>query len=353
MTTPWRDLLALMLVDLETAAPQHRPTHYWRVCSARLLADLDRHGIERFRALPAPLQHFVPTWRLAGLDPDGPECRELVAAGHRVLPERGPARPALAQFLSGRAQALADWRVYVAGDRDVTPHTRRASESLVGDPVGQFTFDGRRCSRSMLNYLLGLAFAKQHLGPLPVRTVLEIGGGFGTLGEILLADPRNGTCYLDVDIPPTAVFATWYLGQVLGEHRVLDYGRTQTLPELRIDDLRRDVDAAVLCPWQLPRLSGEVDLFVNFISFQEMEPAVVQGYLQQVTRLGVRHVLLRNLREGKEVARGDGLGVREPVRGEDYRRFLPDHDLVASNVLPFGYETPDGFHSELSLFRRR
>ncbi len=110
----------------------------------------------------------------------------------------------------------------------------------------------------------------------------------------------------------------------------------------------------VLCPWQLPRLSGSADLFINFISFQEMEPDVVRGYLGHVDRLRCRFVLLRNLREGKQrKTEKVALGVETPTIGSDYDQFMPNYRLVATNVTPFGFRTIDGFNSELRLYERR
>jgi hypothetical protein len=109
----------------------------------------------------------------------------------------------------------------------------------------------------------------------------------------------------------------------------------------------------VLCAWQLEKLRGQVDLFVNFISFQEMEPHIVRNYLSHVARLGTRWVLLRNMREGKQKrSAGHHVGVDTPILGDDYLAMLPGYELVARNVLPFGYRTVDGFHSELLLLRK-
>jgi hypothetical protein len=107
-------------------------------------------------------------------------------------------------------------------------------------------------------------------------------------------------------------------------------------------------------PWQLRRLRGTIDLFVNFISFQEMEPAVVVNYLGLVSSLAPRWVLLRNLKEGRQRRQHpDAVGVDEPVLGDDYAAMLPDHRLVERGAMPFGYVTVDRFHSELLLFRHR
>lgn len=111
--------------------------------------------------------------------------------------------------------------------------------------------------------------------------------------------------------------------------------------------------ASVLCSWQIEHLVGNVDLFVNFISFQEMEPPVVENYMAHVRRLGARYVLLRNLKEGKQRRReGCSVGVDNPVMGDDYAAMLPGYEVVARNTLPFGYQTVDGYHSELQLLKR-
>jgi hypothetical protein len=175
---------------------------------------------------------------------------------------------------------------------------------------------------------------------------VEIGGGFGTLGEILAATP--GVTYVDVDIPPLAFVAGRYLQAAVGRDRVLDYAASRDLEHIDI----ADIDLAVLCAWQLPRLHGDIDLFVNFISFQEMEPHVVENYVSQVKRLAPRAVLLRNSVTGKQVARGSGVGVRRPTTRADYLRFFgDDYELVFSDVRLFGDLGRQ--QSEVLVLRRR
>jgi hypothetical protein len=81
---------------------------------------------------------------------------------------------------------------------------------------------------------------------------------------------------------------------------------------------------------------------------------VVANYLKHVMRLNTRWVLLRNLREGKQLSSGPGfVGVENPIKSDDYLSMLPGYELAERNVLPFGYRTVDGFHSELLLLKRR
>ena len=51
-------------------------------------------------------------------------------------------------------------------------------------------------------------------------------------------------------------------------------------------------------------LEGDIDLFVNFISFQEMEPDIVINYVKR-SQVYPKYILLRNLREGKQKKKGN------------------------------------------------
>lgn len=337
--------------DMLAQSELYRPTTFWSEASSRIVTELCEYGIESFRRLSNPLGFFVPTYGTPGSSFTGEHLKGLLGWLRREFPLDRKPELALDQFLTGYMSALADYRVLLAADDPHRlPDLRAFSESAVGDPVEQFKFDNRQFSRSSLNYLLGLVFLKKHLdGDLP-RTVLEIGGGFGTLGEVLSSAGIEGLRYIDIDIPPTSYVAQHYLGEVLGTQSVATYAQTRDQVSIEIPSLPQ---ASVLCSWQIEKLQGQVDLFVNFISFQEMEPHIVKNYLGHVVRLGTRWVLLRNLREGKQLRKNDWVGVDTPTLGDDYLAMLPGYELVERNVWPFGYQTVDGFNSELLLLRRR
>ena len=345
------ETLDLMLQDLAEQSPLHQPTSFWRVASLAISDEFRANGLHRFRSLPKPLTFFVPTYGLPGNSLDADLLAELTKTHRKSVPAGSKQDLTLQQLFSGELHALGDYRTYLAGDdRTKPPVLDHCSESETGQPVEQFEFEGRRFSRSLLNYILALVFLKKHADTATLNNVLEVGGGFGSLGEILASDPDRSYTYVDIDIPPTAVAASYYLRQIHGD-RLLEYPRSRQHESITLDG---SFDAAVICPWQLPGLSGRFDLFVNSISFQEMEPPVVRFYLENVDRLQTRLVLLRNLREGKQKKTGPGsLGVEEPILGCDYDALLPNYELVAVGTVPFGYRTVDGFHSELRLYRRK
>lgn len=344
--------LDLALADMRAQGELYRPTVFWSEGVARIAQELRTHGMGKFRSLPAALDYYVPTYGSPGIGISTEQAALLMEEVRRRLPQSRKAQLAIGQFLDGELAALNDYRVLLAADDpQALPRLHAFSESEIGSPVEQFVFDGRRFSRSSLNYLLGLALLKKHLrGDVP-RTVLEVGGGFGTLGEVLAAAAIPNLRYVDIDVPPASYVAQHYLSAVLGTENVSTYAQTRDLKTIEFGQLR---PASALCSWQIEKLQGKVDLFVNFISFQEMEPPVVRNYLQHVSRLGARWVLLRNMREGKQLRNGAGtVGVCEPIVSGDYLDMLPDYDLVARNVLPYGVRTVDGFHSELLVLKRK
>ena len=329
----------------------YRPTVFWEEASSRIVDEIRAHGVESFRSLSEPLGYFVPTYGIPGNGFSREQVDSLLGLLRREYPSAPRLELALGRFLSGEMWALADYRAVVAADDpQAKPYLHRFSESTIGAPVEHFEFDGRNFGRSSLNYLLGLALLKKHLNGDVPRTVLEIGGGFGSLGEVLSASGLDNLRYIDIDIPPTSFVAQHYLTKVLGSERVATYAQTCQRERIAISSLP---EATVLCSWQIERLDGRVDLFVNFISFQEMEPRIVSNYLRHVARLGTRWVLLRNLREGKQVRKDGSVGVDSPILSDDYLGMLPDYELVERNVLPFGHRTVDDFHSEILLLRRK
>ncbi len=338
--------------DMLSQSELYKPSSFWDKASEQIVSELCTYGIERFRSLPTSLGFFVPTYGVPGNGFTKEMFDGLINRFNIDYPQEKKTKIALEQFLTGKMSATADYRVFAAADDQTSlPFLHTFSESTFGKPIEQFEFDGKRFSRSSLNYLLGLAMLKKHLNGDVPKTILEIGGGFGTLGEILSYSGIEDLHYIDIDIPPTSFVAQTYLSSVFGEDNIATYEQTKEKSSIEITTLPK---ASVLCSWQIEKLVGKVDLFVNFISFQEMEPTIVENYLQHVARLGTKWVLLRNMKEGKNKRKDkNSVGVDTPILGDDYQTMLKNYELIDRNVIPFGFKTVDNFHSELLLFRHR
>jgi len=345
-------LLNLMIKDMKKQSPLYRPTTFWEYGSELIINELKNDKVENFRSLQTNRNFFVPCYSFADYYENKGKYTELVEAYKKLSPDIRT-HTKLERLFSGRLQAIDDYRTLVASNIDILPYTDKVSESTIGNPIEQFEFGDRKFSRSFLNYLLGLNFLKQTVDTSGIKTVMEIGGGFGSLGEILLQDTRNDAFYINADIPPVGFFSSHYLKTLLGKDKVADYEDLHTLKKLDIDELKQQYSVLNICSWQVPLLKGTIDLFVNFISFQEMEPNVVQNYCNYIDKLKPKYILLRNMLEGKRIKSDDYLaGVIEPILGDDYNAFLPNYRLIAADSEVFGFVTEDNFHSQLRIYKR-
>ncbi len=352
MNTKYK-LLNTMINDMQGQSDLYKPTMFWELASQRVIKALEVDSISNFRNLTTCRYYFVPGYSAVEYldnkkkyDPTIDKFNEIV--GDKRFVTR------LKRLFTGEATAFSDYRVLLSSNLDKPPYTNLVSESKIGNPIEQVTFNERNFSRSFLNYMLGLNFLKQTVDTTNIKTVMEIGGGFGTLGEILLKDKRNNAFYINADIPPIGFVSSYYLQEVLGKENVADYENTKDLEVLNIEELKQKYDAINICSWQVPKLKGQLDLFVNFISFQEMEPEVVKNYCNYVDKLEPKYLLLRNMQEGKKVRSNEhNAGVKKPILGDDYNDFFPNYQFVDSDSEVFGFTTEDGFHSQLRIYKRK
>ena len=158
--------------------------------------------------------------------------------------------------------------------------------------------------------------------------MLELGGGFGVLGEILLSR-SNRVRYVDLDIPPLLTVASYYLRELVGD-------RVDVYDDSWAGRLGPD-RSAVLPSWRIDDVDGPFDLFVNCFSFQEMEPDVVANYAAKVAEKDVTWVVSLNSRKGKPKAGDGGIGVVEQVTSARIVEMFGTHgyELVATYGSPY------------------
>jgi len=353
MTDEQNIKLKKMIADMQNEEEIYRPTPFWKEASKTILNELNQNNIQNFRQLHYTRRMFVPIYAMPNYLDENVLFQSTKDEMLKATNDK-KSHIKIERAMSGYTQAFSDYRVLEASNKDFAPYTDKISESNIGNPIEQFNFEGRYFSRSMLNYLLGLSFIKQHITDPQIKTVMEIGGGFGTLGEILLGDKRNDCFYINADIPPVSFVSSYYLKSVFGDDKVADYDDLKNLDTLNISELKKEKDAINISSWQVPKLKGKIDLFVNFISFQEMEPEVVNNYCKYVTNLNPKYILLRNIEEGKKKQSEEHIfGVKNPIIGNDYDRFLSNYDLVATDSSIFGFKLEDDFHSQLRLYIKK
>ncbi|MGH2968432.1 MAG: putative sugar O-methyltransferase [Solirubrobacteraceae bacterium] len=324
--TTWDAITKRCLDEIDGADPLYRPTNFWQPGLRQLLNDMDEQGLERFKSWPTATYWFYPTYA-ANVRPE-----TAAAALERALEvQQDASKSWLRDALSGAAEARRDLEIArIMWDQKRWPFKVMArGEARIGEPPQHFRLAGDRrgWTKPYLNYLLCLAALSRHVDR-PPRSVLEIGGGFGVLGEILMRRSSD-VRYVDLDIPPLLTVASYYLRELFGDRVDVydDEWSGRVGPERSV----------VLPAWRIDSVDGPFDLFVNCFSFQEMEPHVVANYVAKVAEKDVSWVVSLNSRKGKPMARDGRIGVVEQVTSAGIIEMFDAHgyDLVRTYGEPF------------------
>jgi putative sugar O-methyltransferase len=301
----WENLTARTLDEVERCDPAYRPTTFWGPGVRTILDDLEHRGLSTFKSWPSASIWFYPTYG-SRLTPQAMDASFESARRLNADIERRWFRSAL----GGDHQARRDFDVArLAWDQARWPFDLDGlGESEVGVPPQTFRLRPEGAAiwtRPYLNYLLCLAGLSRHVDSSP-RRFLELGGGFGVLGEIVLSRAADAV-YVNLDLPPLLTVASSYLDTLFGD-RVATYESFAAEGALEVSG------SACLPNWRIRDLRAPFDVFLNSFSFQEMEPDVVERYADDVAALEVSWVVSLNSRAGKPVQGEDRpIGVTTPV----------------------------------------
>ncbi|WP_321493269.1 putative sugar O-methyltransferase [uncultured Desulfobacter sp.] len=161
----------------------------------------------------------------------------------------------------------------------------------IGNPYG-YNVDGQIINwNSFVNH--GRAFRTLRLlSEEDHPVVAEIGGGFGGYAYNLLRNKRKLT-YIDFDLPENLLIASYYLSMAYPEKNILIYDSESMIMD--IAHLKK-YDAVMMPNFMLPKLQdASVDLFINTISFSEMEYKTICEYFNQIDRIGSKYFYHENL----------------------------------------------------------
>ena len=334
--------------ELETEGNCYKPSVFWENALKKIEKLYLQKGISNFRNSPINLSFFVPTYGFPGNGLSRSTRNELIKLINNSKNEKD--RKLIWSQVNGKQHALADYRVFAVKNKQNDPFgLRNFSESKIGNPIEHFLFDGNWFSRSSLNYLLGLSFLNSIDCNFEPRTILEIGGGYGSLAEVIGKSNLNGFKYVGLDLPPMFLLAKDYIEKCFSDKDEMSITKNLKKEKLHINELER---FSFLPNWAIEKIHGSIDLFVNFISFQEMEPEIVKNYAHHIKRLKPKYLLLRNMREGKQVVSDSQIGVKKPIKSKDYLKMFANYQLIESSVLEYGFQTVDEFNSELMVLKK-
>jgi putative sugar O-methyltransferase len=292
METDLQALITEMGLEVEGGPVIYRPSRFWESLAGRNTNQLAGAGFDSFKRTVN--QNYF-NWLVT--NPRDAQFRSVVISWmHHPTPAIATAR-----LLDGSGVSLDENRVQVFRRRRTRigysvfvamlwEHARRRdrlrllehlSEPELGSPI-LVRHRGRAISQDLANSVLEFYSISEAVpGGVPEgATVVELGGGYGRLGWLLLsAVPR--VRYIAVDIPPALAVAQRYL--------------TCLFPDLPVARFRRGTDGlsaeiagarmAFITPNQLEALPDlEADLFINISSLHEMRPDQIAHYLGLIGR---------------------------------------------------------------------
>jgi len=108
-----------------------------------------------------------------------------------------------------------------------------------------------------------------------IKTVCEIGGGYGSLARMILA---NHNCkFISIDLPEANLMTAYYLKQHFPKLKIYTYAEYVKTGMCTSKSLE-EYDVFILPPWTSFSETLEIDLFINARSMMEMNKQVIANY---------------------------------------------------------------------------
>lgn len=255
-----------MTEDAQAAGEIFWPGPYWRPHADEIIKIIDRSGIGSFRSIPEKALtafgagtwgRWMPEGRLAVVDSlmqRVPLARDISRAYRREI-EGG--------YVRASNERLSKLRLMHEFIRVTDIELASLTDTATGGAV-TFKIGDKNYSELFLNKLYELALLRQRFDFSKTYDVIEIGGGFGLMGELLtrLFPKLN---YTIVDLAPIAALAQYYL-------------ETTSKNVAGYDDSPSRI--TVRCAHQIDAITGRFDLLMNTASLQEMSRPQVEHYME-------------------------------------------------------------------------
>jgi putative sugar O-methyltransferase len=145
------------------------------------------------------------------------------------------------------------------------------------------TYGDHRISHIYLKLLDTLDYMDSSVNLSKVRSVIEIGGGFGVNVDMQIQLFPNIRKFLYVDIAPNLYVGTQYLKTKYGAS-VVDFQMSKDLTEIKFKS-NDSLEIFCILPMQIEKVNSKFDLFHNAHSFVEMPRESVVNYASQVRKL--------------------------------------------------------------------
>lgn len=277
-----------MFDEFEKFRPEILPSKYWVELNKKNLQQLAESRYDNFKRTLAR-NYF--TWIVSPLNPQNRFLMKeagLLRSFSILL--RGLFSPRDDQFKTRHIiyySVLTNLLWDFVEKRDTENLLGRLIEPSDGNPF-EVIRDGRLISQDLANSVLEYkAILHPELDRREVRTILELGPGYGRTAYVFLA-LQPGCRYILVDIPPALYVAQRYLTSVFPDRRVFPFRPIDNFAQVQGEF--EDSSIVFMTPNQLDLLPDRsIDLFLNISSLHEMRMDQIHFYFNEIERLTRRY----------------------------------------------------------------
>ena len=156
-------------------------------------------------------------------------------------------------------------------------------DTLVGDCREFVDIDGIRISIKYIRTLMRIYNFSKLIDFTKIKSVFEIGGGFGANVHLLFHLYPNIKKCLYLDIPPVVYVATQYLKHFYPS-QVIDYIATRNSNRISFKQ-NEEREIISICPWQIENVDANIELFWSGSTFQEIDTGTLNNYTKNMNKL--------------------------------------------------------------------
>ncbi|MEK9595961.1 MAG: putative sugar O-methyltransferase [Rhodospirillaceae bacterium] len=195
--------------------------------------------------------------------------------------------------------------------------------NIAGEKLPVSIFSARMAPRAM--YAKG--FYQQHTSA-PLKSVLELGGGFGRcLRDCLAINPIETAYY--VDLPLNVGLAATYLEACFPNRVNLVWDETDDVIAGKIN---------IVTPWLIDKINEPIDLMINFLSLHHMPQETMDYYFGNLICPKVKFLYHENRLVPRSTHEGEGSLLNVPGRPQFTIHAGPE--MTASYAFPKKDGTP-------------
>ena len=123
-----------------------------------------------------------------------------------------------------------------------------------------------------------------------IKSLFEIGGGFGANIHFLITNFPNIKKILYLDVVPNIYVGTEYL-RYHYKDKVKDYLELKNLDTINFSK-NNDLEIFCIPPWLIEKVETEIDHFHNAASFVEMPKQVISNYVKFIKKFKIKEISL-------------------------------------------------------------